>query len=141
MNVSEVMTKQVECLQENETLYNAAVKMRVADTGVLPVTTADGRIQGILTDRDIVTRAVAEGKDPRLTSAAAVMTKDPVTCRADCSIERAVELMQAKQIRRLVITEQDNRHVVGILSLGDIAVRGHESQLVSEATEVVCQPS
>lgn len=141
MNINDVMTKQVECLQGNETVHNAALKMREVDTGVLPVTAADGKIQGILTDRDIVTRTIAEGADPSQMSVAEAMSTDPVTCRPDCSVDQALELMRDNQIRRLVITDSENGNVVGIVSLGDIAVRTDEAELVSAATEGVCQPS
>ena len=141
VNINDVMTKQVECLQGNETVHNAALKMREVDTGVLPVTAADGKIQGILTDRDIVTRTIAEGADPSQMSVAEAMSTDPVTCRPDCSVDQALELMRDNQIRRLVITDSENGNVVGIVSLGDIAVRTDEAELVSAATEGVCQPS
>lgn len=141
MNISDVMTRQVECLQGNETVHNAAMKMREVDTGVLPVTSADGKIQGILTDRDIVTRTIAKGADPSRMSVAEAMSADPVTCRPDCSVDQAVKLMRDNKIRRLVVTNSENGNVVGIVSLGDIAVRADEAELVSAATEGVCQPS
>jgi CBS domain-containing protein len=140
MNVCDIMTKDVEAVAPEESLFDAAEKMRTADTGALPVTSDDGTVLGVLTDRDIVLRAVAEGTDPKLVRVGDVMTPGAVTCRPDCPVNAAVDTMRDKQIRRLVVTEEDDTKVIGMLSLGDIAVRTEEAQLVGAATEGVCQP-
>jgi len=88
----------------------------------------------MLTDRDIVVRAVADGADPKSVKVGEAMTPDPATCRPDCPIDDD-ETMRDKQIRRLVVTQEHNRNVLGIISLGDIAARGHERELVGAATE------
>jgi CBS domain-containing protein len=95
----------------------------------------------MLTARDIVTRAVAEGADPKTVTVSQAMSLEPVTCRPDCPVEDAARTMQERQIRRLLVTEEHQRGVLGIVSLGDIAVRSHEEGLVGEATEGICQPA
>jgi CBS domain-containing protein len=114
--------------------------MKYADAGALPVTSQDGAVIGILTDRDLVVRAIADGADPKTTRVEEAMTSDVVTCRPDRPVEDAASTMRLRQIRRLIVTEEHNRNVVGIVSLGDIAVRGDEEELVLAATEGVCQP-
>lgn len=141
MNVYDIMTKDVETVTAEESLLDAAQKMRNADAGALPVTKPDGTVIGILTDRDIVMRSIAEGSDPREMRVGEVMTADLVTCRPDCPLDAAAETMRNKQMRRLVVTEEHNKHVAGIISLGDIATRGHEQQLVGSVTEGVSQPA
>ena len=140
MQVSEIMTKDVQTASTAESLFEAAQKMRTADTGALPVTGPDGSVLGILTDRDIVLRAVAAGADIRTTNVDEAMTRDPVTCRPDCPIEAAADTMRSRQIRRLVVTQDHNKHVVGIVSLGDLAARAKERSRVGAATEGLCQP-
>jgi CBS domain-containing protein len=70
-----------------------------------------------------------------------VMSSDVVTCRPDCPVEDAVNTMRERQIRRLVVTEEHRKNTVGVVSLGDIATRGHQHQLVGAATEQICQPA
>ncbi|NLX06591.1 MAG: CBS domain-containing protein, partial [Phycisphaerae bacterium] len=93
-----------------------------------------------ITDRDITIRVTAEGLDPTTTSVSEAMTEGVVHCREDESIERAAELMEERQIRRLVVVDEDNRPV-GIVSLGDLAVRVHDDRLTGEVTERVSEPA
>jgi len=141
MNVNDIMSKDVEIASAEDTLFDAAQKMRHADAGVLPITAQDGTVIGMLTDRDIVLRAVAGGGDPKTMRVGDVMTADPVTCRPDCPLDDAVNTMRDRQIRRLLVTQEHNKNVIGIISLGDIAARAHERELVGAATEDVCQPA
>jgi CBS domain-containing protein len=140
MQVRDLMTKHVETVRGEDSLFDAAQKMRSADAGAIPVTDAGEVVIGILTDRDIVVRAIAEGADPKAIQVRDTMTGDPVTCRPDCPVEAAATTMRDRQIRRLVVTEEHDKKVVGMLSLGDIAARGHERELVGSATEGICQP-
>jgi CBS domain-containing protein len=140
MNVCDVMTNEVETISAEDTLFLASQKMKRVDSGVLPVTTEDGAVVGVLSDRDLVVRAIAEGSDPKTTSVEDAMTREVVTCRPDCPVEDAASAMRLRQIRRLIVTKEHNQDVIGIVSLGDIAVRGDENELVGGATEGVCQP-
>ncbi len=140
MNVNEIMTPQATCAAAGDSLLDAARRMKDADVGVLPVTSPDGTVLGLLTDRDIVVRALAESDDLTGVRVDDVMTPNPVTCRSDCPVDDAASTMRQRQIRRLIVTEEHNRTVLGIVSLGDIAARAHETELVGQATEGICHP-
>jgi len=138
MQVREIMTKNVEAIQTGSTIKEAAEKMKRFDVGAMPVFD-DGEAVGILTDRDITIRAVAEGHDPTRMSVKEVMTKEVIFCREDESVEYAADLMKQKQVRRLLIKDSQGK-VVGILSLGDIATRVEKEQ-AGETIRQVSHPS
>ena len=135
MQVNEVMTRGVECVSPDATLQEAARKMKDLDVGPLPVCDKD-RLAGILTDRDIVVRAVAEGRDPRSAHVRDVMTPDVVYCFEDQDVQEAARLMEEKQVRRLVVLDRAKR-LVGIVSLGDLAVQTSDRDLAGKALEEV----
>jgi CBS domain-containing protein len=113
--------------------------MRDLDVGSLPV--CDGeRLQGMLTDRDITIRATAEGQDPESTTAADVMTHSIFYCYDDQDVEEAAQIMEEKQIRRLPIVNRDKK-LVGIVSLGDLAVDSGRGRLAGEALTEISRPS
>ena len=112
--------------------------MQEEDIGAVPVGDADN-IRGMLTDRDIVIRAVAAGKELNSTTAEQIMSAGAKCCFDDDSIERAEELMEDNQIRRLPVVNHDN-HLVGIVSLGDLCVRGSQ-ECASRALQAISQPS
>jgi CBS domain-containing protein len=137
MRLDECMTKGVECTRPSATLEEAARKMRDLDVGTLPVCGEDDRLVGIVTDRDITVRAVAEGRDPRSTLVDEAMTRTVVTCYEDQALDEAARLMEDRQIRRLPVLDRDHR-LAGILSLGDLAVSGiNERELAAEALEAI----
>ena len=115
----DIMTPNVECVGEGETLVVAARRMRDLDVGVLPVCGSDGRLSGIVTDRDIVIRCVAEGNDPGTTTAGSLCDGAPVTIGADDPVEEVLSTMGEYQVRRLPVIEEDR--LVGIISEADIA--------------------
>jgi len=124
------MTKTVVQLPAEANLVEAAGAMRDVDIGDV-VVTARGVLVGLVTDRDIVVRAVAEGKDPATTRLSDVITEDVVLVRQDASLEDAAELMRQHSVRRLVVTD-DVGQVAGVISLGDLAaVRDPASTLGS----------
>jgi CBS domain-containing protein len=139
MQVAEVMTRNVECTRPGNSLVDAARKMKKMDIGPLPVCGDDDRLVGILTDRDIVIRAVADGRDLNEVKVQDVMTPGIEFCQEDQPIEHAARLMQEKQIRRLVVLNKDKR-LVGIVSLGDLAVKA-ESPQIDKALEKVSEPA
>lgn len=139
MQIKEIMTRNVEVITPDTSLREAAEKMRDLDVGSLPV--CDGmRLQGMLTDRDITIRATAEGRDPAATSAADVMTGQIFYCYEDQDVAEAARSMEAKQIRRLPIVNQDKK-LVGILSLGDLAVDTGRQKLAGEALTEISRPA
>jgi len=120
--VCDVMTSGVTTIGPRESLQRAASLMKNLNIGSLPV--CDGaRLVGVVTDRDITVRAVADALDPRGTPVAEVMTVAPKFCFDTDPIEQASAVMQQLQIRRLPVIDADNK-LVGIVTLGDIAVRG-----------------
>ncbi len=138
MRVSEVMTRGVECVAPDTTLQEAARKMRDLDVGPLPICDKD-RLAGILTDRDIAVRAVAEGRDPKTTKVRDVMTEGVDYCFEDDDAASAARQMRDKQIRRLVVLNRDKR-MVGIVSLGDLAVKTGDERLSGKTLEHVSEP-
>lgn len=120
MNIREIMSSDVRCTGPNNTLVEAAGLMRSLDAGAIPVCDND-RLAGMVTDRDIALRAVADGRDPGKTRVNEVMTPGIVYVFDDQSVEEASNVMEKNQIRRLPVLNRDKR-LVGIVSLGDIAV-------------------
>jgi CBS domain-containing protein len=137
MRVREVMTRGVECIAPDTALQEAARLMKDLDAGCLPVCKND-RLAGMLTDRDIVIRAVAEGRDARACTAGDVMTPEAVHCFEDDDIEEAARLMKERQIRRLLVLNR-NKRLVGIVSLGDLAVDTGDDQFTGEILERVSE--
>jgi len=137
MRLSNIMTGSIQTVGPGASLAEAAKKMASQDIGSLPVC-ADGRkVVGIITDRDITVRAVARGLDPNRTCVQEVMTKEVLSCPADRPVEEACALMEARQVRRLLVTDDDERPI-GIVSLGDIALclRSQESgQVLRKVSE------
>ena len=139
MQLREVMTPDVEVIGSNIRLKDAAAKMKELDVGLMPV--CDGeKLRGLLTDRDITVRATAEGKDPLKTKVSEIMSADVVFCFEDQDVEEAINLMEVKQIRRMPILDRDKR-LVGIVSLGDIAVRTGDQKLTGETLREVSEPA
>ena len=119
--IADIMTRSIATVQRDETLQAAARRMHEMDVGSLPV--LDGKaVAGIVTDRDIAVRGVAEGMIPQESLVADVMTEDVRFCRADDSVEQVMDEMGDLQVRRLPVLDADNE-IVGIVALADIATR------------------
>src|SRR5262245_34679744 len=138
MRVNEVMTKNVQCVSPDATLQEAAAKMKSLNIGPLPVCDND-RLVGLLTDRDITVRATAEGEDPTVIRVRDVMTPEVVYCFEDQLVSDAARMMQDWKVRRLVVLNHDKR-LVGIVSLGDLAVESGDEQLSGQTLEQVSEP-
>lgn len=137
MKLSEIMTPDVQVVSPDASIVEAAEKMRSLDIGVLPVTEGK-RLAGIITDRDITVRAVAEGRDPKGTRVRDCMTSGAVFCFEDQDSEEAVILMEQQQVRRLPVLSRD-RQLVGVVALADIATRlGKE--MAGSATVAISSP-
>jgi CBS domain-containing protein len=120
MKIAELMTLDVEVIRPNDTLRTAAKMMADLDAGILPVGEND-RLVGMITDRDITVRAVAEGRDPDKTTVRDTMTDEVRYCFADESPEEVARKMSAWQVRRLPVLSRDKR-LVGIVALGDLVI-------------------
>jgi len=133
--IRDIMTRDVEVIQRDDTLQHAAQRMRALDVGSLPV--CDGpALAGMVTDRDITVRGVAEGRLPQESKVADVMTEDVRWCRPDDTVEQVLEQMGDQQVRRLTVLD-DARQVVGIVALGDLATRqsGHTDEALREISQ------
>lgn len=132
MLVNEIMTPTVHLVSPETTLREAAVALRDRDVGALPVGDND-RLVGMVTDRDIAVRGVAEGMDPTIDRVAAVMSEQVLYCFDDQPVEDARTYMKGKQVRRLPVLNRQKR-LVGILALGDMAT---ESETIRPAAEAL----
>lgn len=130
MQLQEVMTRHVEVVHPDDTVHEAAAKMKQLDVGPMPVCDGD-RLVGMLTDRDITVRATAEGHDPKTVQVREVMTPEIIYCFEDQDVHEAARIMQERQTRRLVVLNRDKR-LVGIVSLGDLAVHTGQQDLADD---------
>jgi CBS domain-containing protein len=138
MELREVMTTDVKTIGPRSTIREAAEQMAHLDIGAIPI--AEGnRLLGMVTDRDITVRATAEGRDPNSTRVSDVMTSDVVYCYDDDTTEEAALKMRQLQIRRIPVVDRD-KHLVGVLSLGDLALESDDDELVSQTLEGVSEP-
>jgi CBS domain-containing protein len=134
--ISEVMTSEVQVVQPDDTLQDAAAMMAEQDVGALPV--CDGsRLQGMITDRDIAVRAVANGRDAD-TPVREVMSEDVIWCSEDDDTQDVLGRMGDRQIRRIPVVDA-NGNLVGIVSLGDLAIEDEEN--VDEALRSISMPA
>ena len=134
MKIIEIMTKDVSTVEPDTTLEEIALLMRNEDVGAVPVLEGN-ELLGIVTDRDIVVRCIAEGEHPSEMCADDILTGDIETVHPDTDVKEAAELMSSRQIRRLPVVE--NGRLVGMVSLGDIAVRQHNETVSGETLEGV----
>lgn len=134
MKIREIMTAEIATAAPDATLDELAGMMRDHDTGVIPIVEND-ELQGVITDRDIVVRCIAAGKEPADTTAEEILSEDPETIEPDADVEEASKLMASRQVRRLPVVE-DGR-LVGMVSLGDIAVKSREEDVAAGALEHV----
>ena len=123
----DVMTPDCECVGENETVLDAAKKLKELNVGSMPICGEDNRLKGMLTDRDIVVKVLAEGRDPGSTTAGELGEGKPVTIGADDSIEEALKTMAEHNVRRLPVI--DGHDLVGIVAQADIARNVDEDQV------------
>ncbi|MBP2313831.1 CBS domain-containing protein [Azospirillum soli] len=138
MQIREIMTRQVELVNPNTPLKEAARMMRDADIGFLPVGEND-RLVGTLTDRDIAIRAVAEGKDPNNAKVADAMTPEIAYAFEDQDSSEAAQIMAEKKIRRLPIMSREKR-LVGVLAIGDLATKTGDDDVVGQTVQDVSEP-
>ena len=141
MQIKDVMTQSAETVDSDALVIDAATKMKELNVGSLPVCD-NGKLEGLITDRDIIVRLLAEGRDPLCTRIGEIMTPGATYCFDDQTLDEAASLMEAQQIRRLPILNR-NKELVGMLSLGDIAVRADtiDQDLANEALKKISEPS
>jgi len=138
MFVKDVMTEGVACARPSDSLALTAERMRDLNVGAMPVC-GDDRLIGFITDRDITIRGTAEGCAPDQLTVNDCMTPGIAWCFDDDDVSEASHLMEVKQIRRVAVLDH-NKRLVGIVSLGDLAVKG-DGRLSEEALECVSEPA
>ena len=130
----DLMTPDPTCVKEHQTLVDAARMMRDLDVGALPICGDDDRLKGMLTDRDIVVKCVADGGDPGSVTAGSLAEGKPLTIGADDDVREALEVMQEYQVRRLPVI--DGHDLVGIIAQADIARELSVSQVAETVAEI-----
>ena len=139
MKIKDIMTKDVIVTVKPEaTVQEAAVYMKAADVGAVPVT-EDKRPVGMLTDRDITLMVTAAAQDPRTVRVREVMTPDVIACHEDEEVEEAVLLMEEKEVRRLMVLNPAGE-LVGIVSVGDLARHLRNKELTGEVLQEIARP-
>ncbi|ADU93461.1 CBS domain-containing protein [Geobacillus sp. Y412MC52] len=133
--VRDVMSTDVQYCTPLDNLYEVAVKMRDFNVGAIPIVD-DGRLVGMITDRDIVVRGMAE-KRPGSTAVTEVMSRDLVTLSPDDSVQKAADMMARHQIRRLPVVE--NGRLVGIISIGDLATNRYSDERAGRALSEISE--
>ncbi len=124
----EIMTGGIECVGEDESVLDAAKKMQSLGVGVLPICGNDARLKGMLTDRDIIVKVLAQDKDPGSTKAGELAQGKPVTIGADDELTELVRTMAQHQVKRLPVI--DGHQLVGIVSEADVAEHATPEQVV-----------
>ena len=139
MQIKEIMTCDVETIDSDISLIEAAHLMKQMDIGALPVW-KEQRLIGMITDRDIAIRGVAEGMDPSTTCVKDIMTPQVYYCFEDDDIHDAASMMEEKSIHRLLVLSEDNQPV-GFISLADFAVKCRDERLAWEILEKLSEPA
>ena len=138
MQLSQILTRDVETIRPDTSAREADQRMRSMDVVALPV--CDGRrLLGMVTDRDLTLRILSEGRDPNATQVQDAMTPDVCYAFEDDDVQRAADIMKQRQIRRLPVVNRE-KQLVGIVALGDIATTGKD-RLSGDALEQISQPS
>ena len=137
--VRDVMVDEVVTIDPSATLADAARQMRDHNVGILPVIVA-GELAGVITDRDLVVRALAEGADPTLTVVGEFASGAPISVRPDTGLDETMEIMGEWQVGRLPVVDEDNR-LVGIVTLGSLALRSRQEAETLHAAQAVSQRS
>ena len=138
MRVKELMTPRIEFVHSDDTIQQAANKMEQFDVGALPVIVGD-EVVGMITDRDIVIRSVSHGLDPEKHKVMEAVSEGVVSCKEDDDIKTVADLMEDKQIRRVVVKDREGK-VTGIVSLGDLALN-IQKETAGEVLKKVSEPS
>lgn len=138
MTIAECITHEPHCVSPEATLMEAAEDMKALNVGILPVC-QDDELVGMVTDRDIAIRGVAEGCNPKTTTVGEVMSRVVIYCFDDQNVSQAAEMMERNRIRRLPILNR-RQSLVGILSLGDLAIRMEDHDVATRVLTRVSEP-
>ncbi len=139
---SDVMTKNPSCCLPTDTVAKAAQWMRDEKVGSIPVIENEKtkKLIGIVTDRDLALEVIANGRDTKTTKVSDVMTQGVITCNVDDDVQKAVDAMADKQLRRIPVVDADQK-IVGIISQADVATRIDEPQETAKMVKEISQPA
>ena len=137
-HVKDVMTPNPECASERDSIQDVARIMKDRDTGVVPVVDGGKKIIGMITDRDIVVRLVAEGKDPANARVNEAMTKNVRAVKEDSTVTEVLDVMSRAQVRRVPVVN-DRNEIVGIVSMGDVAEKTNQDGKVGKTVENISE--
>ncbi len=140
MKCKDIMSERIKFCHENSTIKEAVNIMNNFNCGVVPVVDENNKISGLVTDRDIALYSVLQEENAETTELKDFMTRDIITCDLDDDIDQAIEKMKRYKVRRLPVVNPENE-IVGLLSLGDIAVKSGEEHETFEALEYISEPS
>jgi CBS domain-containing protein len=137
---NEVMTKNPVCCLPNDMVARVAQLMKSKDIGPVPIIENEQtkKLVGIVTDRDLALKIVAEGRDAKSTKAEEVMTRKVVTCRGEDDVQKALDAMSEHQLRRIPVVDNDNR-IVGIIAQADVATRVDQPAKTAEVVKDISQ--
>ncbi len=135
MKIHDVMTRVTQTILPDATAEQAARKMRDANIGLLPVV-EEGKVLGLVTDRDLTIRVMAEGRNPHLTTVHEVMTPEALWCYEDESVGEAARLMEKNHIRRLIVMNRQH-HLAGVVTITDLAVKVANEKLSGHVLHIV----
>jgi CBS domain-containing protein len=137
----EVMTENPVCCLPSDTVSTVAELMKSKDIGPVPIIENEQtkRLIGIVTDRDLALKIVADARDPRSTKAEDVMTREVVTCRAEDDLQNAMDAMSGHKLRRIPVIDNNNR-IVGIIAQADVAMRVDQSEKTAAMVREISQP-
>ena len=137
--VREAMHEGAECIGENQTLLDAAKRMEELDVGVLPICGDDDRLKGMLTDRDIVVKALAQGRDPATTVCGELAQGTVRWIATDASLDEALSMMREHAVKRLCVMDDDKK-LTGIITEADIATHAPEGKTGELVEAIAAQP-
>ncbi len=138
----EVMTKNPACCLPTDAVSKAAQWMKKENVGSIPVVESEQskKLVGIVTDRDIALKVVADGRDSKSTTVANVMTHNVVTCHVDDDLQKAVDAMAEHQLRRMPVVDNEHK-IVGIISQADVATRVNQPEETAKMVKDISQPT
>ncbi len=139
MKVSDIMTKDMVIADTNDTVYDVARLMKHHNIGAVPIVTEQNKVLGMVTDRDIVMNIAKYNLDTAKTLASTIMSDNVYSVKPDADVESALQLMKKQKIRRLPVIE--NEFLLGMVSLGDIAVSNGYKEEISEALTEISKPA
>ena len=138
---SDVMTRNPACCEPGDPISRAAGLMKREDVGSVPIVDSqeDKKLIGIVTDRDIVVKVLADGADVSRATVRDAMTPNPATCAEHDDVQKAIQLMSDRQVRRMPIVDREGR-LCGIIAQADVATRMHRDQTTGELVEAISEP-